>query len=182
MPDDKTKNFPPVPHRHEGKLNRIDSVLRAIDSYFEQCDKRGMSYTLAGLAYYLGVADPNLLRGNWNSSLRSVDTAETVRLFSRPAVQEALRLAKLRIEAQRASQLLDTDGNVQALIFDLKATFGWVDKQNLQIENPDGNLGSKAVVVMPALPGQLTMDQWQKFYDSMKESREERQKMFLEEG
>jgi len=37
------------------------------------------------------------------------------------------------------------------------------------------------VVVMPCEPDSLTMDQWQKFYDSMIESREEAQKLFLEE-
>lgn len=39
-----------------------------------------------------------------------------------------------------------------------------------EVNNPDGNLGSRAVVVMPCLPEQLTMDQWKKFYDSMDRS------------
>ena len=165
------RTFPPVPHRHEGKMKNIDDVLRAIEQYFDQCDQRGMSYTLAGLGYWLGVVDLNLLRGTWKSISKSVDTAETVRLFSRPAVQEALRLAKLRVEAQRASQLLDTDINVSAVVFDLKASFGWQDKQAISVENPDGNLGNKVAVVVPHAPGSLSMDEWQKIYDEMAKNR-----------
>jgi hypothetical protein len=169
MKQDNSRTTPPVPQRYKGRLTKVNEVLTAIESYFEICDERAMSYTIPGLAYYLGIGDIKLLYGSDNNHFRQVkspETIETVRLFSSPAVQDSLRLALTRIESQRASQLLDTDGNVQALIFDLKATFGWMDKQNLQIENPDGNFASKVVTVLPARPGELSMDAWLEWYNN----------------
>ncbi len=159
-----------VPQKHQGKLATVREVLRAIEGYFEQCDEREASYTIPGLCYFLGVADTRLLfgTGDYGGVMRkSPESAQTVKLFSSPDIQQSLRLAKIKIEAQRANQLLDSDKNTSAIIFDLKATFGWQDKQSISVENPDGNLGSKYAVVLPAVPGQLSMAEWQKAYDEM---------------
>jgi hypothetical protein len=167
---------PPIPNRYDSKLTSVNQVLEAIEEYFMTCDTISCSYTIPGLCYFLGLGDTKLLSGldeGRQGYIKSSESKDTVRLFSSPAVQQALRLAKVRIEAQRASQLLDTDGNVQALIFDLKATFGWQDKQAISVENPDGNLGSKYAVVLPAVPGQLSMAEWQKAYDEMMATRKQ---------
>ena len=170
MPQDKFSPTPPVPQRCESRLTSVSQVLDAIEEYFRTCDERKMSYTQPGLAYYLGIGDIKLLFGpddnyqGFNS--RSSETKETIRLFSSPAIQQALRLARMRIEAQRASQLIDDDGNVQAKIFDLKASFGWQDRQDIRVENPDGNFASKVVTVLPAKPGELSMDAWLEWYEN----------------
>ncbi len=158
-----------VPQKHQGKLTKVAEVLEAIELYFQQCDEREMSYTCPGLAYYLGVADTRLLfrSGDDGGMRKSSEAAQTVKLYSSPDIQHALRLARVRIEAQRVSQLLDDDNNTQAKIFDLKASFGWQDKQALSIENPDGNMSSKVAVVLPGVPGQLSMAEWQKAYQEM---------------
>jgi hypothetical protein len=40
-----------------------------------------------------------------------------------------------------------------------------------EVDNPDGNLGTKVAVVLPYAPGSLTMDEWQKIYDEMAKNR-----------
>ena len=163
-----------VPTKHPGRLTKVAEVLAAIEEYFQQCDERAMSYTIPGLAYYLGVADTRLLfkPGDSEGLRKSPESTQTVKLYSSPEIQQALRLARVRIEAQRVSQLLDDDNNTQAKIFDLKASFGWQDKQSISVENPDGNMGSKVAVVLPGVPGRLSMAEWQEMYKEVQSARQ----------
>ncbi len=175
MQKDKPRAIPPIPQRHESKLTSVSGVLSAVELYFETCDERKMSYTIPGLCYFLGLGDTKLLFGSGSDHARqekSVESKETVRLFSSPAVKDALMLARMRIQAQRASQLLDDNDNKAGVIFDLKSTFDWQDKQNLSVTNPDGHMGSKVAVVLPAAPGSVNMEQWQEMYKQVMGQRE----------
>ncbi len=163
------KNSPPVPPQHQGRISNVDELLRAIEDYFDNCDDQGMSYTLAGLQYYLGVIDKQLLWGEQVS--KSIEPQKTVKLYNSPDVRRALQVARLRIQAQRATQLLDDEKNTQAQIFDLKANFAWVDKQGLEVTSPDNSVGNKVAVVLPANPGSVTMDQWQEMYKQVMANR-----------
>ena len=163
------KNSPPVPPQHQGRISNVDELLRAIEAYFDSCDDQGMSYTLAGLQYYLGVIDKKLLWGEQVS--KSSEPQKTVKLYNSPDVRRALQVARLRIEAQRASQLLDDKDGTAAKVFDLKATFGWSDKQALEITNPDDSMGHKVAVVLPAAPGSVSMEEWQKMYQEVMSRR-----------
>ncbi|EFI36163.1 conserved hypothetical protein [Desulfonatronospira thiodismutans ASO3-1] len=163
------KNSPPVPPQHQGRISNVDGLLRAIEAYFDSCDDQGMSYTLAGLQYYLGVIDKQLLWGEQVS--KSSEPQKTVKLYNSPDVRRALQVARLRIQAQRATQLLDDEKNTQAQIFDLKANFAWVDKQGLEVTSPDNSVGSKVAVVLPAAPGSVSMDEWQKMYQEVMSRR-----------
>jgi len=159
------KNSPPVPPQHQGRISNVNEMLQAIEAYFETCNAMGLSYTCVGLQFYLDCIDPQLL---WGERIeKSSESKATVALFRDPEVRRTLQTAKLRIQAQRASQLLDDDRNTQAKIFDLKANHSWSDKQSLEISNPDGNMTNKVAVVLPAAPGSVSMDQWQKMYQEV---------------
>ena len=102
---------------------------------------------------------------------KSSESQKTVKLYNSPDVRRALQVARLKIQAQRATQLLDDEKNTQAQIFDLKANFAWVDKQGLEVTSPDNSVGNKVAVVLPANPGSVTMDQWQEMYKQVMANR-----------
>jgi len=83
-----------------------------IDQYFEECDREGLSYTVPGLCAAIGL-----------NSRQALHEYQKKRLFF-----DTIKRAKLKIEGQRARQLVSEKGNVQGLIFDLKNNFGWKEE------------------------------------------------------
>ena len=47
---------------------------------------------------------------------------------------------------------------------------GLADKQ--EVSSPDGSLGNKVAVVLPGVPGTLSMEEWTKAYQRMQSARE----------
>lgn len=136
--------------RFRPKYKTAKAMEKQIQAYFEACDENNASYTVAGLAYHLGFAR--------RDSLYDYE--------SKPEFAEIINRAKLRIEMQRNEQLVQGQGVVAGQIFDLKCNFGWREpSQQLEVNNPDGNLGTKVTTVLPAAP--LSIEEWQQWYDKM---------------
>ena len=91
----------------------VDELQDAIDRYFDYADVQGWPYTVPDLAYYLGF--------NSRTSLLNYE--------GRDEFMVTIKRAKLKIEGQRARQLVQGQGVVAGQIFDLKNNFGWRDQQ-----------------------------------------------------
>ena len=142
--------------KHMCKWQDPDELDKEVRNYFEDCDRRQVSYTNVGLAMWLGFATRQSMADNCGRD---------------DECGEVFKRAMLRIEQQRAEQLVDSaDTPPQAKIFDLKVNFGWQEPpQQQEINNPDGNLGNKVVAVLPERPPSL--EEWQSWYDQMMGSR-----------
>lgn len=140
------------------KYQTPDEMAEVIQQYFEDCDKEKTSYTLAGLAYYLGFSSRQAL----------------LDYEGREEFHEVVARAKLRIEMQRSEQLVHGQGVVAGQIFDLKCNFNWREPaQQIDMNNPDGNMGTKVVTVLPSQP--MNLDEWQKWYDQMIEDKRQQE-------
>lgn len=140
------------------KYQTPEEMEAVVQDYFDSCDEAGASYTVAGLAYHLGFA--------YSESLRDYEGKDDFHYI--------IRRAKLRIEMQRSEQLVQGQGVVAGQIFDLKCNFQWQEPaQRTEINNPDGNLGTKVTTVLPSAP--LSLEEWQRWYDQMLEERKNRE-------
>lgn len=141
---------------HALKWQDADALSEAIERYFADCDSRQASYTIAGLALWLGFAR----RESISDYCGRTDE-----------LGEVMWRARLRIEQQRSEQLVENDGAAPVgKIFDLKCNFGWQEPpQRQEINNPDGNVGTKVVAMLPERP--LTLEEWQRWYEQMMSKR-----------
>ena len=126
----------------------VEEMEEAIERYFEEADAKKWPYTIPDLAYALGFTSRQSLLNYQNKSI-FVDT---------------IKRAKLRIEGQRARQLVQGHGMVAGHIFDLKNNFGWRDQQELA-EEPERRVvvqNNVGLVGMPAPPQDLA--EWEGWY------------------
>ena len=98
------------------KYSELEGLQSKIDEYFREADKAGMRYTVPGLAYFLGFVERKAI---WEYK-------------QRPKFSPTIKRALLRIEQQRAHELL-TENNPVGKIFDLKNNFGWKDEKQLDV-------------------------------------------------
>lgn len=110
----KTRDKPGRPPTYE----TAEEMIKLIETYFKKCDKENRPYTVPGLARALGFTSRQSLI-NYAQKSEFVDT---------------LKMAKLRIEEQRAEQLIQRQSGCAGLIFDLKNNFGWQDKVEVEQE------------------------------------------------
>lgn len=135
------------------KYNDAAELYDAMHDYLRDCEDRDVQYTMAGMLLHL-----NLSRTTFNEYANGKYGQE----FSEMA--HAIRNV---VEAQRSEMLLESKkGDTTGQIFDLKANFGWRDRQDINLNNPDGNLASKVVTVLPAKPGEISIDQWLEWYNN----------------
>ncbi len=100
------------------KIKSPKEMQKKMEAYFQQCDADKKPYTVPGLALGLGLAT--------RQSLLDYSDRD-------PGYLDAVKKAKLRIEAQRNSMMIEGKGNVIGAIFDLKNNFGWKDKQEHEL-------------------------------------------------
>ena len=146
--------------RRAGRLpyfSTVEEMDEAIERYFEEADARKWPYTIPDLAFALGFTSRQSLLNYSN----------------KPIFMDTIKRAKLRIEGQRARQLVQGQGIVAGQIFDLKNNFGWRDQQEPAEEREErvvvqNNVG---LVSMPPQPRDLA--EWQEWYNKMIESQQE---------
>ena len=98
------------------KYKNPEDMQLLVDEYFKACDDKEEPYTVPGLAYALGF-----------NSRQTLLNYQQMHGFS-----DVVDRAKLRIETQRAAQLVAGKVNVVGAIFDLKNNFQWKDKHEIE--------------------------------------------------
>lgn len=96
------------------KYERVEDMEEAIEKYFAEQDKKGMPYTVSGLALALDMTRETLLRYEEND------------IFS-----DTIKRAKQKIEEYVETRLF-VSGIATGVIFNLKNNFGWKDKQEIE--------------------------------------------------
>lgn len=128
------------------------ALQRAVDDYFKFCFDHEEPALITGLAHALGFASR---KGLFEAVKRDDECSEV------------LRRAKLYVEMQREKELLTRD-KVTGQIFHLKVNAGWTEPaQDVNVNNPDGNLGTKLITVLPASP--KSMEEWEGWYAQMQQ-------------
>lgn len=117
------------------KYDSVEEMKPLIDAYFQDCDEKkeyitndkGQTkiiyepYTVSGLCLALDVCRDTLLE------------YEKLEEFS-----DTIKRAKRRIENWIETKSLNSMINPTVSIFNLKNNFGWKDKTETEISNPDG--------------------------------------------
>ena len=96
------------------KYENVEDMEKDIEKYFAEQDKKGMPYTVSGLALALGMTRETLLRYEEND------------IFS-----DTIKRAKQKIEEYVETRLF-VSGIATGVIFNLKNNFGWKDKQEIE--------------------------------------------------
>jgi len=124
--DPANGQFLPGNYGPNGKLTLHDpaEITRKTNEYLCQCEQQEVSATIPGLAYALGFSNKSSLHSAVDNMAFRDDLKDT-----RDSVADALKRARLFIEAQRVQRMVDGKGNVVGAIFDLKNNFGYIDKQ-----------------------------------------------------
>lgn len=116
----------------------VDELQKAIDDYFDYCDNRikqihtkegetvaithPAPYTMSGLARALGLSRQALSEYSHKEQFG-----------------DAIKAARDRVQEDIETRLMETS-NQSGAIFNLKNNFGWKDKTESEITNPDGSL------------------------------------------
>jgi len=111
------------------KYKNKKELETAIEKYFAGCDKTGEPYTMAGLAYSLGIDRKTLL--NYSKENQFFPT---------------IKKARSRIEAFNEGQLY-TNNHTAGIIFNLKNNFGWSDKQDVNVHQTEDVVAEKLTEV-----------------------------------
>ena len=112
------------------KYKTVEELEKAVEEYFAYCDNRTKEihseklgdmivpdpepYTMAGLAYHLGMTRQTLF--NYKR---------------RDKFGEVIERAKLRIEADLERRMSNKETFTPGLIFNLKNNFGWKDRHDV---------------------------------------------------
>lgn len=111
------------------KYKSKKALETAIEEYFDRCDEKIEPYTMAGLAYYLGIDRRTLL--NYSKEDRFFPT---------------IKKARSRIEAFNEGQLY-LNKHTAGVIFNLKNNFGWTDKQDVEVHQTEEVVADKLTEV-----------------------------------
>jgi len=104
------------------KFVSVAQVAKLIDDYFIKCDKYEKPYTITGLALALDTNRETLL-----------DYEE------KDEYSDTIKRAKMKCH-NYAEEYLYNGKNVTGAIFNLKNNYGWKDKTEQELSNPDGTL------------------------------------------
>ncbi len=109
------------------KYRNVSQLQEKIAEYFHSCSEQGSIPTKAGLCYHLGFADPAAL------------SYYTDKCRARNHFSKAIKLALLRIQAEKIQWLLDGDlpaGKLRGLCFDLRVNSGSKERAAVKVEEP----------------------------------------------
>ena len=102
-------------------LDQIGELRDLVEAYIDVCnDPKNDDYrvpTMAGLAYYLGFADPQSIKDMRKRS---------------PLFTEVFARFKLFLQHERNERLILSGKQVAGIIFDLKNNHQWTDKQEIE--------------------------------------------------
>lgn len=143
------KDWPQKPARgRPPKYTDPEEMRKAINIYYRDCERRGVAPTIPGLAGACGFESRDFL---FKYSAKS------------DAFASVINDARRYIEQHRVEQLLNKTSGFSGHIFDLKANFGYRDKTEVEHSNPDGNMGTKVLTVLPKEPKSL--EEWMHWYE-----------------
>ena len=111
MQESKIGNTNALKYKNENELKK------AIDNYFEKCDKNKKPYTMSGLALSLGI-----------------DRTTLIRYGDRESFATLIKEAKQKVECQLEENALMGKANSTFTIFNLKNNYGWQDKSELEVK------------------------------------------------
>lgn len=127
------------PLRKPLKYKTAEELQKAVDEYFDYCDNKTKEmhseklgdmivpdpepYTMAGLAYHIGLTRMGLLKYS-----------------RRERFSEVIERAKSRVEADIERRMSSKDTFTPGQIFNLKNNFGWKDRHDV-----DTNLKGEVV-------------------------------------
>lgn len=130
------------------KYTDPEEMRKAINVYYRDCEHRGVAPTIPGLAGACGFSSRQSL---FDYSAKTDEFAAVI------------NDARRYIEQHRVEQMLNRTSGFSGHIFDLKANFGYQDRQQVEHFNPDGNMGTKVLTVLPQEPKSL--EEWMHWYE-----------------
>lgn len=111
------------------KFESVEQLQSLIDSYFTHCDQEEKPYSVTGLALWLDTSRETLI--NYEEKKEYFDTIKRAKLRCENWVEEGALMNKI---------------NATSAIFNLKNNYGWKDKTEQELSNPDGNLKSVTII------------------------------------
>jgi hypothetical protein len=132
-------------------FSTVGEMEDAIERYFNEADEKKWPYTIPDLAYALGF--------NSRQSLLNYQ--------NKPIFMDTIKRAKLRIEGQRARQLVQGQGIVAGQIFDLKNNFGWRDQQEPAEVKKEKVLVQNNIGLVGMPPQPRDINEWSKWYQEL---------------
>lgn len=115
------------------KWSSPEELEKAIESYFEACEKNKEIPKVTGLAYYLGMDRKDLCR---YENYDKYDWLKRCPEDVKRAYSNTIKRAKQLIEIGYEELLFNKNSSVGA-IFTLKNNYDWVDKQEVVNTNKD---------------------------------------------
>lgn len=134
------------------RFNSPEEMQAKVDAYFADCDKADRPYTVPGLTLALGFSSRTSLH---NYTYRNIGCE----LFA-----NTIKMAKFRIEVQRAEALVMCKGNPAGIIFDLKNNFGWRDQKAVELNGTNGESLPVDVELTKMPPEPKDMAEWVECY------------------
>jgi len=137
----------------------VQEMQAAIDGYFNMADEKGWPYTIPDLALALGFTSRQSL----------------LNYSCKPEYMDTIKRAKLRIEGQRARQLVQGQGMVAGQIFDLKNNFGWRDQQDHEPEPVATTLVQNNIGLPGMPPEPKDIAEWERWYRDWEKKKLEKE-------
>jgi hypothetical protein len=138
----------------------VQKMQAAIDAYFNMADEKGWPYTIPDLALALGFTSRQSL----------------LNYSCKPEYMDTIKRAKLRIEGQRARQLVQGQGMVAGQIFDLKNNFGWRDQQDHEPERVATTLVQNNIGLPGMPPEPKDIAEWERWYRDWEKKKLEKER------
>lgn len=110
------------------KFKNVEEMETLINDFFLDCDQKNEPYTITGLALWLDTTRETLLDYQ-----------------DKDEFSDAIKRAKLRCQNWVEKGALMNKVNPTSAIFNLKNNYGWKDKTEQELTNPDGNL--KTIII-----------------------------------
>jgi len=126
----------------------VEEMQAAIEQYFADADGKKWPYTIPDLALALGFTSRQSL----------------LNYQYKPEYMDTIKRAKLRIEGQRARQLVQGQGMVAGQIFDLKNNFGWRDQQDLANSTVEKTFVQNNIGLIGMPPQPKSIEEWEQNY------------------
>jgi len=111
------------------KFESVEQLESMIEEYFTNCDIEKKPYTITGLALWLDTSRETLI--NYEE---------------RPEFFDTIKRAKVKCENWVEEGALMNRINATSAIFNLKNNYGWKDKTEQELTNPDGNLKTLVII------------------------------------
>jgi len=115
-----------------------DEMQKAIDAYFERCDRRTRQVVVkeGRNSHVEELADPEPYTVTGLAMALDLTRQGLLNYEERPEFVDTIKRAKQRIEANTERRMLDGDGWGPGHIFSLKNNWAWKDTQTIDHEGP----------------------------------------------